>query len=212
MAAGTAQAALLFRGFVLEYVTLVWNVVGIVILAIATVSARLVALAGFGLDSLIEIGASTVVIWELSGTDEDRRGLRLIGYAFAALAVYLLGQSTVVLATGYHPWYSVIGISWTWVTAVAMFALAYGKARTGRLLSNPVLQSEGRVTLFDGILATAVLLNAALGWCGPTRPAGYVLVFYGSRSRPTPRSTVPSRQRISDLGGAVEFRTTSAGR
>jgi hypothetical protein len=44
-----------------------------------------------------------VVIWELSGTGEDRqrRGLRLIGYAFAALAVYLLVQSTVVLATSY---------------------------------------------------------------------------------------------------------------
>ena len=37
-------------------------------LAIAAVAARSVALAGFGLDSLIEIGASTVVIWELSGT------------------------------------------------------------------------------------------------------------------------------------------------
>ncbi len=60
---------------------------------------------GFGLDSLIEIGASTVVIWELSGTGEQRqrRALRLIGAAFAALAAYLLVQSTVVLATGYHP-------------------------------------------------------------------------------------------------------------
>ena len=64
-------------------------------LAIAAVGARSVALAGFGLDSLIEIGASTVVIWELSGTGEQRqrRGLRLIGYAFAALAVYRAGDS-----------------------------------------------------------------------------------------------------------------------
>jgi hypothetical protein len=45
------------------------------------------------------------VIWELSATGEQRqrRGLQLIGYAFAALAVYLLVQSTVVLAIGYHP-------------------------------------------------------------------------------------------------------------
>jgi hypothetical protein len=73
-----------------------------VVLAIAAVSARSVALAGFGLDSLIEIGASTVVIWELSVTCEERqrRGLRLIGYAFAALAAYLLVQSTVELASG----------------------------------------------------------------------------------------------------------------
>jgi len=175
------------RGFVLEYVTLAWNVVGIAVLAVAAISARSVALAGFGLDSLIEIGASTVVIWELSGTSKarQRKGLRLIGYAFAALAVYLLVQSTVVLAIGYHPRPSVLGIAWTSITAAAMFALASGKARTGRALDNPVLRTEGRVTMIDGILATAVLLglalNAALGWWWADPAAGYVLVFYAAR-------------------------------
>jgi divalent metal cation (Fe/Co/Zn/Cd) transporter len=182
-----ARKALLRRGFALEYVTLAWNVAGIVVLGIAAVTARSVALAGFGLDSLIEIGASTVVIWELSGTGEERqrRGLRLIGYAFAALAAYLLVQSTVVLAVGYHPRHSVLGIGWTAVTAVAMFALAAGKARTGGALDNPVLRTEGRVTMIDGILATAVLLglilNAALGWWWADPSAGYVLVFYAAR-------------------------------
>ena len=62
-----AQARLLRRGFWLEYVTLGWNVAGIVVLVVAAVAARSVALAGFGLDSPIEIGASVVVVWELSG-------------------------------------------------------------------------------------------------------------------------------------------------
>ncbi len=186
-AASPARDVLLRRGFALEYTTLAWNVAGIVVLTIAAVSARSVALAGFGLDSLIEIGASAVVIWELSGTGEERQrlGLRLIGYAFAALAVYLLVQSTVVLVTGFHPRHSVLGIAWTAVTAVAMFALAWGKARTGRALDNPVLRTEGRVTLIDGILAVAVLLglvlNAALGWWWADPAAGYVLVCYAGR-------------------------------
>jgi divalent metal cation (Fe/Co/Zn/Cd) transporter len=181
------RATLLRRGFALEYATLSWNVAGLVVLAIAALSARSVALAGFGLDSLIEIGASTVVIWELSGTGEERqrRGLRLIGYAFAVLAAYLLVQSTVVLAAGYHPRHSVPGIAWTAVTAVVMFLLAAGKARTGRALGNPVLRTEGRVTMIDAILATAVLLglslNAALGWWWADPAAGYVLVFYAAR-------------------------------
>src|ERR1700675_1978170 len=128
----SARKTLLRQGFALEYATLGWNVAGIVVLAIAAAGARSVALAGFGLDSLIEIGASTVVIWELSGTgaERQRRGLRLIGYAFAKLAVYLLVQSTVVLAAAYHPRHSPPGIIWTAVTAVMMFALASGKART----------------------------------------------------------------------------------
>jgi divalent metal cation (Fe/Co/Zn/Cd) transporter len=181
------RAALLRRGFALEYVTLGWNVAGIVVLAIAAITTRSVALAGFGLDSLIEIGASAVVIWELSGTDErrQRRALRLIGYAFAALAVYLLVQSTVVLALGYRPRHSLLGIGWTGVTAAVMFALAAGKARTGRALGNPVLTTEGRVTLIDGILAVAVLiglaLNAAAGVWQADPVAGYVLVGYAAK-------------------------------
>jgi divalent metal cation (Fe/Co/Zn/Cd) transporter len=182
-----ARARLLRRGFALEYATLGWNVAGIIILAIAAVAARSVALAGFGLDSLIEIGASVVVIWELSGTGEDRqrRALRLIGSAFAALALYLLIQSTGVLIAGYHPRHSVLGIAWTAVTAAVMFALAAGKARTGRALDNPVLRTEGRVTTVDGILAVAVLaglaLNAAAGWWWADPAAGYVLVYYATR-------------------------------
>jgi divalent metal cation (Fe/Co/Zn/Cd) transporter len=157
------------------------------VLAIAAIAARSVALAGFGLDSLIEIGASPAVIWELSGTgaERQRQGLRLIGYAFAALAVYLAVQSTVVLATGYRPRHSVLGIAWTAVTAVVMFALAAGKAKTGRALDNPVLTTEGRVTMIDGILAAAVLaglaLNAGFGWWWADPAAGYVLVFYAAR-------------------------------
>lgn len=76
--------------------------------------------------------------------------------------VYLLVQSTVVLTAGYHPGHSVSGIAWTALTATVMFALAAGKARTGRALGNPVLVTEGRVTVIDGILAVAVLLGLVL--------------------------------------------------
>ncbi len=177
----------------MEYTTLGRNIVGIGVLAVAAISARSVALAGFGLDSLIEIGASTVVIWELSGTGEARqhKAMRLIGFAFAALALYLLVQSTAVLVTGHHAHHSSLGIAWTAITAVVMFALAAGKARTGAALDNPVLKAEGRVTLVDGLLAAAVLLgltlNAALGWWPADPLAGCVV----SWSLKTVRAVVP---------------------
>ncbi len=182
-----ARQRLTRRGFALEWATLGWNVAGVFILAATAVTARSVALAGFGLDSLIEIGASTVVIWELSGAGQERqrRALRLIGYAFAVLAAYLLVQSTVVLVAAYHPRHSGAGIAWTAVTAAVMFALAAGKARTGTALGNPVLRTEGRVTMIDGILACAVVaglvLNAAAGWWWADPAAGYVLVYYAAR-------------------------------
>jgi len=175
------------RGFILEGITLGWNVIGVVVLAFAAIAARSVALAGFGLDSLIEIGASTVVIWELSDTGQERqrRALQLIGSAFVLLALYLAAQSTWVLVVGHHAHHSPAGIAWTAATAAAMFALAHAKATTGRALDNPVLRTEGRVTLVDGILATSVLvgltLNAAFGWWWADPAAAYILVYYAAR-------------------------------
>jgi divalent metal cation (Fe/Co/Zn/Cd) transporter len=185
------EVQLLRRGLALERVTLAWNVVGIVVLAWAAIAARSVALAGFGLDSLVEIGASTVVLWELSGTDESRqrRALQLIGVAFVTLALYIAVQSVIVLAAGYHPRHSAVGIVWTAITAAVMFGLAAAKAGTGRALDNPVLITEGRVTFVDGLLATSVLvgltLNATTGawWADPL--AGFVIVFYGLKEART---------------------------
>lgn len=177
-------ATLLRRGRLLEIATLLWNVAGIMILAIAALRARSVALAGFGIDSLIEIGASTVVLWELAGTDarRRRRALRLVAAAFLALAAYLTVQTVIVFALGHHPQHSPLGIVWTAVTAAAMFGLAYGKQRTGRALNNPVLITEGRVTAIDGLLSCAVLLglvlNAVAGFWWADPAAGLVIIYY----------------------------------
>lgn len=185
--AKAAQRRLLRRGRLLETATLGWNVVGVFVLAVAAIEARSVALAGFGFDSLIEIGASTVVLWELADVAQERRqrAMRLIGFAFVGLAVYLAIQSTVVLALGFHPRHSPLGIVWTGITAGVMFALAAGKAKTGAALPNPVLSAEGRITMIDGILATTVLLglilNATLGWWWADPLAGYVLLYYAFR-------------------------------
>lgn len=176
---------LLRRGLRLEYMTLGWNVAGFVILAIAAITASSVALASFGLDSLIEIGASLVVVWELSDTAAGRApvALRLIGWAFFAIAAYITIQATYVLIAGDHPHTSYLGIAWTALSFVTMLALAYGKARTGKAINNAVLRTEGRVTLVDAYLAAAVLmglvLNATAGWWWADPAAGYVIVFYG---------------------------------
>ena len=181
------RTALLRRGLTLEYITLGWNVVGVVILVIAAIRTGSVALAGFGIDSLIEIGASTVVVWQLTGTaaDRERIAMRLIGSAFMVLAVYIAAQAIYVLVRGARPDASPLGIAWTAITCAVMLALALGKSRTGRALGNPVLLTEGRVTLVDAYLACAVLiglvLNAALGWWWADPLAGLVIVFYGLR-------------------------------
>ena len=178
---------LLQRGLRLEYATLAWNVVGSVLVLVAAVAARSVALAGFGLDSLIEIVASAVVVWQLKGTDKrrERMALRVIGVAFVLLALYIATQSLYVLAVGFRPHHSQLGIVWLALTAIAMFTLAYGKSVTGGALGNRVLQTEARVTVIDGVLAVSILvglvLNAWLGWWWADPLAAFVIVYYGLR-------------------------------
>src|SRR5579871_249105 len=181
------RASLIRRGLWLEYATLGWNVVGVGLVAWAAIVARSVALAGFGLDSLIEICASVVVVWQLTGGPEprERRALRLIGIAFIVLVCYILGQLLYGLLSGKHPAPSIGGITWMAVTCVAMLLLALGKRLTGRRLQNEVLLTEGRVTLVDVYLAGAVLvglvLNALFEWWWADPLAALVIVYYGTR-------------------------------
>jgi len=182
------RALLLRRGLRLEYATLSWNVAGVAVLAVSAIAARSVALAAFAIDSLIEIVASTVVVWHLHGTDTPSRtrpALRFIAVAFALLAAYVAVQAAVVLAQASHPGRSVVGAVWLGLTAAVMFALARGKANTGRRLHNALLRTEARITVIDATLASVVLvgvvLNAAVGWWWADPVAALLLVAYAIR-------------------------------
>jgi divalent metal cation (Fe/Co/Zn/Cd) transporter len=188
MSTTTEHTRLMRRGLRLEYATLGWNVLEIALLAFAAVMARSVALAGFALDSCIEIFASLVVVWQLKGTatrEREQGAVRLIGFAFLGLALYLVVQTAVTLAAGIRPDSSPLGISWLGATVVAMFSLAAAKARTGRALRNVTLQTEAKVTMIDGTLAAAILiglvLNAAFGWWWADLAGGIVIIGYGLR-------------------------------
>lgn len=184
---GMPRGALVRRGLVLEYLTLAWNAIGTVVLLTTAVQVGSIALGSFGLDSAIEIVASLVVVWQLTGApgERDRRAMRMIGLAFAALAVYVAVQSGRTLAIGSHADTSTLGTAWVAATVVAMVVLAGGKRRTGSRLRNAVLMTEARVTLVDAYLATCVLvgllLSAALGWWWADPFAALVIVVYAAR-------------------------------
>jgi hypothetical protein len=120
---------------------------------------------------MIEIGASTLVTWHLRDTADqarERRALRLIGFEFVGLAIYVSAQAAYSLVAADRPHHTVPGIAWTAATCAAMAALALAKGRTGRAIDNQVLLTESRVILIDAYLAAAVLvgllLNAVVGW------------------------------------------------
>jgi divalent metal cation (Fe/Co/Zn/Cd) transporter len=167
-----------------EYLTLTWNVIGSGVVLTAAAITGSVALTGFGVDSLIEIGASVVVVRQLRqvSSSDEATALRLIGAAFVALGIYLVAQAGYALASHAQPAQSPGGMAWLAATVVVMAALAVGKSRTGAALGHAVLRAEARVTAVDAALAGAVLVgivaDAGLGWWWADPVAGLVIVAY----------------------------------
>jgi divalent metal cation (Fe/Co/Zn/Cd) transporter len=136
--------------------------------------AHSLALVAFGLDSSVEVFASLIVLWHLRGDDETvdpsrtHRAMRLLAGAFAALGVYLIGDSIHGLAIHAKAETSPVGMAFMAATVVVMFILAWGKRRTGVALGNRPLIANARMAVIDGSLAASILvalaLDVAFGW------------------------------------------------
>jgi divalent metal cation (Fe/Co/Zn/Cd) transporter len=158
----------------LEYATIAWNLGEAVLTVALGMAAGSLALIGFGTDSVIEVFASSVVVWHVRpGHDLDRPqrtrlALRLVAVAFGTLAVVLAAASLHDLTSGRKAGHSIIGIAYLGMTACVMFVLAIWKRRVARRLDSVPLHSEASMTFLDGILSvltlTGLALNAALGW------------------------------------------------
>jgi len=195
------------RALRLEYATIAWNLGEAVLTVGLGIAAGSLALIGFGTDSIIEVFASTVVVWHLRpGHETDhpertRLALRLVAFAFGLLAVVLVTVAIRDLILGRRAGESPIGIAYLAVTACVMFGLAAAKRRVAERLGSAPLRSEAAMTFLDGILSTVTLtglaLNAVLGWWWAD-PAAALLV--GIAAANEARENLSEASRIQDLG------------
>jgi divalent metal cation (Fe/Co/Zn/Cd) transporter len=163
--------ALLRRGRHLQYATIAWNVMEVFVTIALGVAAGSLALIAFGLDSLVEVFASLVVVWYIAdhaAHGRAARALRLVAVAFGALAVYLVAAGCYNLARGESASSSPAGIAYLAATAVVMFVLARMKRTLARAADSEPLGAEASMTFLDGWLAvgilTALVLDAVAGW------------------------------------------------
>jgi divalent metal cation (Fe/Co/Zn/Cd) transporter len=120
---------------------------------------------------LVEVFASVVVLWHLSGLrveGRSERARRLVSTAFLVLAVYLGAAGIHGLLEHSGPAHSPVGIGVLGASVVAMLLLARSKRRVGSALSSPPLVADANMSLLDGLLAAGVLvalvLDLSLGW------------------------------------------------
>ena len=161
------------RGIRLEWATTGWNLMEVFVTIGLGIAARSLALVAFGLSSVIEVFASTVVIWHLlEGRDpaphRTRLAFKLISTAFFALAAFLFVTSIRSLLLGLRPGESPLGIAYLALTAAVMFTLAGIKRRTARAMDSGPLEAEAAMTFLDGCLCIGILtalgMNIFLGW------------------------------------------------
>jgi divalent metal cation (Fe/Co/Zn/Cd) transporter len=173
--------ALRRRGLLLEYATIVWNLAEAAVAITLGALAGSIALVGFGLDSLVEVFAASVVVWELKGTvgERERLALRLIALSFFALAAYVALEAARDLIVRDEPAESIPGIALAVASLIVMPLLAWGKVRVGRRLGSATLVADSRETLLCSYLSLALLgglvLNATVGWWWADPVAGLVI-------------------------------------
>jgi hypothetical protein len=115
--AGTQdRPRLIRRARRLEYFTVVWNSLEALVSISAGLIAGSVALVGFGLDSVIEVASGMALLWRLhhdldpSRREElERTTVRIVGWCFLALALYVLYESGSTLIRHEAPETSILG-------------------------------------------------------------------------------------------------------
>ena len=174
----------------LSWLTVLYNIIEGVISLLLGLRAGSAALIGFGLDSFVESFSGGIMVWRFAGRERseadeeriERRAVRLVGWTFLILGLYVLYESLSKIFGREAPHPSLGGIILAVVSLIIMPWLARAKRRTGEALGSEALVGDSKETLACAWLSLALLvglgLNALCGWWWADPAAGLVIVFF----------------------------------
>jgi len=152
------------KALLYEYLTIAWNILeGIICITIGFFSGSVVLVA-YGLESGVEVFASSVVVWDLKGTGKGRekRALKFIGFAYLVVSAYIFIDAVISILHSEHPEKTVLGIIFIIITVLVMLVLGLIKRQIGKQMKSETVLADAKFTLIDGALAGAVLVGLAL--------------------------------------------------
>jgi divalent metal cation (Fe/Co/Zn/Cd) transporter len=165
------RVAVVSSGKRLEYFTIVWHLLEGVISVIAGFMAGSLSLVGFGVDSLIELLSGTVVLWRMNidyKAEERERNekltLKIIGWSFIALALYLILESVASLLRRKAPEHSLVGLAIAILSLIVMPLLSRAKRRIGTALHSPAMHADAKQANFCAYLAAILLAGLLLNY------------------------------------------------
>jgi divalent metal cation (Fe/Co/Zn/Cd) transporter len=163
------RAALVRKGLLLNYATLSYNALEAVVAIIAALLSGSVALLGFGLDSVVEVGSSVTAQWRLRADVDaenraraDERALRIIGVTFLMLAAYVTYDSVTALWNREAPEGSLLGLAVLVLSVLVMPWLAYQRKQVARQLGSRALEADAKQTSLCVYLSVIALVGVGL--------------------------------------------------
>ncbi len=155
-----------------QYASIAWTSFEALAGLIAGAFAGSIALVGFGIDSMIEVISSAILLWRLtdSASAEDREVVahRLVGFCFFALAAYIAFDATKDLINREPPRASYFGIIFAATCIIVMPLLARAKRRAAAQLQSSALHADSHQSDICAYLSVILLvglgLNALFGW------------------------------------------------
>ena len=161
----------------LSWLTVVYNVVeGLVSIGFG-IRDDSVALAGFGVDSFIEVASALVVLWRfrgelgLSGSlalADERRATRVIGWLFVALSVGTAAASAFKIWRHEGPDTTIPGVVISLASLAFMFYLWTAKRTVARALDSATVAKDADCSLACIKLSFVLLFGSLLYWLSPS--------------------------------------------
>lgn len=179
-------------GVWIELVALFWMVLEASIATVAGFATRSVSLEGFGIDSIIELVAGSILLWRLlieqrGGSNEvvtkaERRASWITGLSLFGLALYIIADSAFALLMQSHPQISWWGIGLAISALIIMPLLWQGKLRVAKRIGSSALRADAICSItcayMSFTLLIGLLLNKFFGFWWADTLAALALVYF----------------------------------
>lgn len=179
-------------GVWIELATILWMTIEAAIAITVGFATRSVSLQGFGLDSIVELIAGGILLRRLlverrGGSvarieKAERRASWVTAISLFALAVYIVGESTLTFLTRTEPESSWWGVGLALAAAIIMPLLWQGKLWVAKRIGSAALKADAACSVTCAYMAltllAGLLLNHFFGWWWADPLAALGLVYF----------------------------------
>jgi divalent metal cation (Fe/Co/Zn/Cd) transporter len=182
---------LIRRAFRLEWLTVGWMAVEAVVAIWSVVAAHSLTLAAFGVDSVIELASSGVLIWRLSSELRDGRerseaaeriARRIAGGLLLALAFYVVAAAGWSLWRGRGQAFSAPGLAVALLAIPIMLILARRKRALAMELGSRALRADAAEAVaclwLSLVVIASLIVQLAFGWWWIDAAASLAIVWF----------------------------------